>query len=102
MQEFLKDALSKGDSGLELLKAYVLMERIKPKSHTAVFLRNSLHSEGQAFSEFGMYSVFLSNGAEIITNRFAGHLVRTKYVGVDEGGVATGYSVLDSPALFNS
>ncbi len=100
MTDLLKNALSNGESGLESLKAYVLMERIKPNSHTAVFLRNSVRSEGRAFSEFGIYSVFISNGAKhIIKNELAGHLVRTKLVGVDEGGVATGYSVLDSPSL---
>ena len=29
----------------------------------------------------------------------AGHLVRTKFVGVDEGGVASGYACLSSPGL---
>ena len=31
-----------------------------------------------------------------------GHVLRTKVLGVDEGGVATGYSVLDSPCLVDS
>ena len=32
-------------------------------------------------------------------NAMAGHLLRTKFEGVDEGGVATGFAVLDSPFL---
>ena len=32
-------------------------------------------------------------------NAMAGHLLRTKFDGVDEGGVATGFAVLDSPFL---
>jgi len=32
-------------------------------------------------------------------NTQQGYLLRTKKLGVNEGGVATGYSVLDSPFL---
>lgn len=35
----------------------------------------------------------------IMVNKQGGYLLRTKKVGTDEGGVATGYSVLDSPFL---
>ena len=43
-----------------------------------------------------------SDGDEIVFNRQHGHLLRTKMFGVDEGGVAAGYSVLDSPYLVDS
>ena len=39
---------------------------------------------------------------EIILNKQQGYLLRTKQLGTDEGGVATGYSVLDSPYLVDS
>lgn len=42
------------------------------------------------------------NGDEILLNEQQGYLLRTKPVGTDEGGVATGYSVLDSPYLVDS
>ena len=32
-------------------------------------------------------------------SQHAGHLVRTKAQGVDEGGVAAGYAVISSPFL---
>jgi len=35
-------------------------------------------------------------------NTQQGYILRTKVLGVDEGGVATGYSVLDSPCLVDS
>lgn len=35
----------------------------------------------------------------VFTSRFAGHLVRTKLTGVDEGGIASGFAVLDTPVL---
>jgi hypothetical protein len=101
MAKVLSDALSKED-GFQSLKAYVLMERIKPKSHTTTFLRRGESKKLEALSEFGIYSAFLSSGPDqILRNDLAGHLVRTKPIGVDEGGVATGFSVLDSPALKN-
>jgi glutathione synthase len=36
---------------------------------------------------------------ETIVNQYAGYLLRTKPDGVDEGGVASGYSVLNSIIL---
>ena len=43
-------------------------------------------------------SLFDGEGKEII-NKHAGHLLRTKLSGTDEGGVATGFSVVSSPLL---
>lgn len=40
-----------------------------------------------------------SVGSSAILNKAAGHLLRTKTASSDEGGVATGYAVLDSPYL---
>lgn len=39
------------------------------------------------------------NGNKEILNKQAGHLVRSKVADSDEGGVAAGYGVLDSPYL---
>jgi hypothetical protein len=36
---------------------------------------------------------------EALINKYAGHMLRVKAVGVEEGGVASGYSCLSSPAL---
>ena len=36
---------------------------------------------------------------ETFLNKQVGHLLRTKTVGTDEGGVATGFSAIDSPYL---
>ena len=46
------------------------------------------------------YGVFLGDGERVHLNQHAGQLLRTKLEGVDEGGVATGYSVLSSVALY--
>ena len=42
-----------------------------------------------------------SDGTNVLLNRHVGHLVRTKRLGVDEGGVASGYSMLDTPRLID-
>jgi len=58
-----------------------------------------MHACGRC--RLGIYGVFLRDGAtgEVVFNEVAGHLLRTKFEGVNEGGVATGYSCLDSPEL---
>ncbi|OWZ03021.1 Glutathione synthetase [Phytophthora megakarya] len=82
------------------LESYILMERIFPKENAAVLVRNSLTSGGPTISELGMFitSLFDGEGKEIV-NKHAGHLLRTKLSGTDEGGVATGFSVVSSPLL---
>ncbi|KAG7388887.1 hypothetical protein PHYPSEUDO_011721 [Phytophthora pseudosyringae] len=82
------------------LESYILMERIFPKENPAVLVRNNLPVSGPTISELGMFvtSLFDSEGKEIV-NKHAGHLLRTKLSGTDEGGVATGFSVVSSPLL---
>ena len=46
--------------------------------------------------------MLISNDDEIVFNRQQGHVLRTKMLGVDEGGVATGASALDSPYLVDN
>ncbi|VDM30375.1 unnamed protein product [Hydatigera taeniaeformis] len=41
----------------------------------------------------------VSRGTEELENHEAGHLLRTKHLGVNEGGVVTGFANLDSPLL---
>lgn len=57
-----------------------------------------------SISELGVYGTYLGDGTDqgVILNEYAGYLLRTKADGVDEGGVATGYSVLNSIALIDS
>ena len=53
-----------------------------------------------SISEYGVYGVFLGDNKNApMMNEYAGYLVRTKPTGVDEGGVATGFSVLSSMVL---
>ena len=41
----------------------------------------------------------LMDGDDVVVNKHGGHLLRTKAATSDEGGVAAGYAVLDSPKL---
>ena len=78
--------------------AYILMQRIQPRRARSALVRDGIVSVGPAASELGVYSTLLSaRQGNILLNRAAGHLVRTKFDGVDEGGVAAGFAVLSSP-----
>ena len=54
--------------------------------------------EGETIVELGIYGIFVGNGARPL-NESAGHLLRAKFSGTDEGGVAAGYACLSSPLL---
>lgn len=84
------------------LAPFVLMQRIFPKPRLAAFLRQGELKILPSISELGIYGTFMGDGeAEPLLNEVAGYLLRTKPAGVDEGGVATGYSVLSSVVLTN-
>lgn len=80
------------------LSEYVLMQRLHPPMYKSLIIKGDGSSfEGDCISEFGIYSVLVSDNTRIHQNQTAGHLVRTKPVNIDEGGVSSGYSALDSP-----
>ncbi len=55
--------------------------------------------QADTLSEVGVYGTLVRRGPRELLNREAGHLVRTKAATSDEGGVAAGFAVLDSPFL---
>ena len=78
------------------LKAYILMKRIKPTPRPGFMLKKiQLNVEG-VISEFGVFSYLISEEKALLESKYGGYLLRTKNFETDEGGVATGYSVLDS------
>lgn len=81
------------------LGGYILMQRIFPPLHRAPMLRNGEVREVDAVSELGIYSVFLEKDGQVLIDEGVGHLLRTKAAESDEGGVAAGFAVLDSPLL---
>ncbi|CAM6100484.1 unnamed protein product [Calypogeia fissa] len=85
--------------GGDALAAYILMQRIFPKEHTSYLVRGGAWSANKTISELGIYGVYVRNGDREVLNVHAGHLLRTKTSDSNEGGVATGFAVLDSPYL---
>lgn len=65
----------------------------------AAMLRKGQLVQAETVSEVGIYGTLVRRGGAELLNREAGHLVRTKAVTSNEGGVAAGFAVLDSPFL---
>ena len=79
------------------LAGYILMERIYPKEIETIQVRNCKMFAVNAICEMGIYSAYLSDGnGKPLIDKVCGSLLRTKQAEVTEGGVATGYAVLDS------
>lgn len=80
--------------------AFILMDRIRPSiTPKCQIIRSSQVKEINALSELGVYGTILAKGDEILLNERVGWLLRTKPEESDEGGVVSGYSVLDVPNL---
>ncbi|OQE40045.1 hypothetical protein PENCOP_c006G06612 [Penicillium coprophilum] len=84
-------------------RGWVLMELINPAANAQnVALRNDGEVlRGDVISELGVYGTILwENTGKVLHNEQGGYLLRTKGKEVNEGGVAAGFSSLDSALLF--
>eukprot|EP00581_Thalassiosira_minuscula_P016644 CAMPEP_0183725300 /NCGR_PEP_ID=MMETSP0737-20130205/20130_1 /TAXON_ID=385413 /ORGANISM="Thalassiosira miniscula, Strain CCMP1093" /LENGTH=568 /DNA_ID=CAMNT_0025956233 /DNA_START=168 /DNA_END=1874 /DNA_ORIENTATION=+ len=85
------------------LSEFILMERLFPPQQRAILLRNGkVEGTGMTISELGCFGTIVASGGdtgEVILNEYAGFLLRTKFSGVDEGGVASGFATLSSPFI---
>jgi len=81
------------------LAGYILMQRIFPRKYPAILVRGGRYAAGNTISELGMFGVILADKDRVVLNKHAGYLLRTKLEGTDEGGVATGFAVLNAPWL---
>jgi glutathione synthase len=81
------------------LDNYIAMEKILPPICTACLIKpNGKHLLNvECINEIGIYGTMVANvdTNEEYINEVTGYLVRTKTTDTNEGGVATGYSVLD-------
>ena len=100
LDELAREPLAEGEPPKR--EGYILMSLIEPP----LGLKNLLVKGGQAdvksgevVSELGVYGVALFDSSEVKVNVGAGTLLRTKGRESDEGGVAVGYSVVDSMVL---
>ena len=85
------------------LAEFILMDRLFPPIQLACLLRaGNVEGIGQSISELGCFGTIVSSEkGVVIHNEYAGFLLRTKFSGVDEGGVASGFATLSSPYLCN-
>lgn len=80
---------------------YILMSLIKPPLYRNCILRGGRISTGAVVSELGVYGVCIGHRTRgILYENTAGHLLRTKFADVLDGGVASGRAVLDSPYVY--
>ncbi|XP_011315519.1 glutathione synthetase [Fopius arisanus] len=81
--------------------AWILMELIKTPIHRNYLISPNIPKPSlQDFvSELGIYGVILGDDNEIRVNKQVGHVIRTKPLGEDEGGIIAGAGALDSPYL---
>ncbi|KFV83167.1 Glutathione synthetase, partial [Struthio camelus australis] len=80
--------------------SYILMDKIKPQPSKNYLLRaHSPLKVSECISELGIFGVYVRQGKEMVMNKSAGHLLRTKAVEHADGGVAAGVAVLDTPYL---
>jgi glutathione synthetase len=100
----------RGFEGIKRREGYILMKLIQPPSNIGNYLLRSGSSTAGAvlakdvISELGVFGTILfkeaKNGiSKVVYEKSDGHLLRTKGRESDEGGVAVGYSVIDSPLL---
>lgn len=81
--------------------AFVLMELIDAKRRSTRLLKQGLiYANVETISELGTYGTLLSIDGKIVTNEYAGYVLRTKPSEASEGGLVHGISVLDAPHLF--
>ncbi|GAA5900487.1 hypothetical protein JCM5296_001560 [Sporobolomyces johnsonii] len=85
-------------------EGYILMSLIEPPQGMEQVLVKGGEAQGRradVVSELGVYGVVLvdEERGTVIRNETVGHLLRTKGRESDEGGVAVGFSVIDSPWL---
>lgn len=85
------------------LSQYILMDRIFPyPTEGSVIVREGKTYPCKSLSELGIYgSVLVSHTGSIIHNNTCGHLLRSKPEYENDGGVAAGVAVLDSPLLID-
>lgn len=88
-------------------EGYIIMERILPPQLTNLLVSpGSSTSEGDEVSyqvidsELGIYGSILGNRDNVVFNHEAGHVLRSKRLGFNEGGVSSGQGVIDSPFLY--
>ena len=90
-------------------RGHILMELIRPPSLRNTIMRNGQLQSGEVIGELGIYGICLWQNSrtdelakDVLENREAGFLLRTKGRESEEGGVAAGFGAIDSPCLIGA
>jgi glutathione synthase len=82
------------------LMGYILMKLVRPELNENYIIKTGYEPRKEnLISELGIYGAYIADENEILINETGGFLLRTKSYGINEGGVASGYSALDSICL---
>jgi glutathione synthase len=95
------------ESDHDELRQYILMKKIRPPSSQAIVASHNQITGNlkidvikEAVGEIGIFSIYcpaiLKEGISI------GHMIRTKNINTNEGGVNSGYGYLDTADLYTS
>lgn len=92
------------DSSVAEREAYILMSLIQTPQHRGALMLRAGQGDTASLvtdtvSELGMYGTVLFGDNEVLSEHSDGFLLRTKGSDSNEGGVAVGYSVIDTPLL---
>lgn len=79
----------------------IIMEKIRPPTFTSYMLRENKLEKRECISEISIFGIILSKPEEDVINKSSGFLIRTKSVDDNQGGIATGSSAVDLPALYD-
>lgn len=86
--------------------AHILMQKIVPPSTKGMLVRGGkVVYRGECVCELGVFGISLreydteNDSGRTLLDIVAGHILRSKSVETDEGGVAAGYAFLSSPKL---
>jgi len=95
MKLFLQNA-----KNAEERSPYILMKKIKAIKSKGYLMHAGVVTLSETTSELGIFGACISDGQKVLRNEVCGHLLRTKVATSNEGGLAVGLSVLDSPYLY--
>lgn len=100
-----KERAARGETTVKECEAYILMSLINVPAHRGSLLMRAGQSTSTSehvrdtVSELGVYGTVLFTPEHLVENRSGGYLLRTKAKESNEGGVAVGFSVIDTPVL---
>lgn len=81
---------------------FILMDLIKSPIHKSLIISRDVPGLiADTTGELGIFGSILGTKNSIIFNNEEGHVLRSKKLGVNEGGISAGFGVIDSPLLFS-